>query len=251
MIAASTPLAALRAQSEPHTVQPERPTVATHAGTVAPAYLEIETGGEFDRYADHSRGSLIPTVFKLGMTSHSQLSVFAPALKAPGNSLGVGDVGLGVKWRLADDAPVLGRFALLPTIKFPTGSSSSGTGTGTTDWSLLLISSHDVGAVAVDINAGYTRRGGDGSTTPRDATLWTISAGGPVAYAVGWTAELYGYPRTSGPAGQTAIVATLFGPTLSLRDWLALDTGVIVPLTGPQPHAVYFGGVWNAGRLMR
>ena len=29
---------------DPRQVQPERPTVATHAGTVAPGYLEIETG---------------------------------------------------------------------------------------------------------------------------------------------------------------------------------------------------------------
>src|ERR1051325_4189243 len=30
--------------ADPRAVQPERPTVATHAGTVAPAFLEIETG---------------------------------------------------------------------------------------------------------------------------------------------------------------------------------------------------------------
>jgi hypothetical protein len=34
-----------------------------------------------------------------------------------------------------------------------------------------------------------------------------------------------------------------------VRPWLALDGGVIVPLSGPQPRAAYFGGVWNIGRL--
>ena len=29
----------------------------------------------------------------------------------------------------------------------------------------------------------------------------------------------------------------------------AFDAGVIVPLTGPQPRAIYVGGVCNAGRL--
>jgi glucose-1-phosphate thymidylyltransferase len=33
---------------DPRAVQPERPTVATHAGTVAPGWVELETGVEFD-----------------------------------------------------------------------------------------------------------------------------------------------------------------------------------------------------------
>ncbi len=35
---------------DPHAVQPERPTVATHAYTVAPGWVEIEAGVELDRY---------------------------------------------------------------------------------------------------------------------------------------------------------------------------------------------------------
>jgi hypothetical protein len=114
---------------------------------------------------------------------------------------------------------------------------------------MLLISSHALGPVAMDLNAGYTRRSGDGEAAPRNATVWTASFGGPAGGALGWVAELYGLPRTSGPAGQDNIVAVLFGPTLTVRPWLALDGGFIVPVTGPQPHAVYFGGVWSIGRL--
>jgi hypothetical protein len=100
----------------------------------------------------------------------------------------------------------------------------------------------------MDLNVGYTRRSGDGLAAPRSATVWTASFGGPAIGSIGWVAELYGFPATSGPAGQDAIVAVLVGPTLGLRSWLTIDGGVIVPVTGPQPHAVYFGGVWNVGR---
>ena len=231
-----------------HAVQPERPTVATHAGTVAPGWLEIETGAERDQIAS-AVSLMTPTVFKVGIASHVQLSVFASTSRPDGSSIGIGDAGVGIKWRLLDDAPVLGDFAILPSIKFPTGDQASGRGTGTTDASLLLISSHDLGGVAMDLNVGYTRRGGDGSSAPRNATLWTASFGGPVARGLGWTAELYGYPTTSGPAGQPSIVAVLAGPTFLAREWLAFDAGVIVPVTGPQPHAVYAGGVWNVGKL--
>ena len=45
------------------------------------------------------------------------------------------------------------------------------------------------------------------------------------------------------------LVALLTGPTAEVRKWLALDIGVIIPVSGPQPHALYAGGVYNVGRL--
>ena len=242
------PLRAQDIERNPHDVQPERPTVATHAGTVAPGWFEIETGAERDQVQPSFTLST-PTVLKLGIARTAQLSIFGSSVRPVGSSLGFGDLAAGIKWRLLDDEPIVGDFAVLPAIKLPTGSASNGTGTGTTDASLLLISSHDFGAVSMDINVGYTRRSGDGSQAPKNATLWTASFGGPFARSAGWVAECYGYPATSGPAGQGSIVALLAGPTLLPRPWLALDAGVIVPVTGPQPHAVYAGLVYNIGRL--
>jgi hypothetical protein len=236
-------------QARPHAVQPERPTVATHAGSVAPGWLEIETGVEADRFDDGTRGLSGPTFVKVGLFSHGQLSLGVPLVQAPGSSLGMGDLSAGIKWRLLDDARVLGDFAVLPSIKFPSGSRTAGRGTGTTDLSILAISSHAFGPVAMDLNLGYTRRNGDGSNAPKNATLWTASFGFPVAGALGGVAELYGYPRTTGPAGQDGIVALLAGPTYLIRPSLAIDAGVIIPLAGPQPRALYAGLVWNAGRV--
>jgi hypothetical protein len=249
VLAASVAGRAGAQEPDPHAVQPERPTVATHAGTVSPGYLEIETGVERDRFDAFTTGYSVPTLFKFGVASHAQLGIGVPLSRpAPGLS-GLADVTAGLKWRLVDDAPVLGDFALLPAIKLPTGSTTKGTGTGTTDVSLLAISSHKFGEVSMDINAGYTRRGGNGTLTPTSATLWTASFGGPFAGIVGWTVECYGYPGTGGPAGQAPIVAFLGGPTFLARSWLAFDAGVIVPAAGPQPRALYAGGVYNVGRL--
>jgi len=245
------PPGALAQTSDPHAVQPERPTVATHAGTVAPGWIEVESGVELDRFPDDSRGTTLSVVTKVGLQSHVQLSVFGLAVHPPDGSLGVGDMALGVKWRVADQAPVLGRFAVLPSVKFPTGSASAGTGTDTTDAGVLLISSHDVGTVSLDVNVGYTHRSGGGSTVPSNSTLWAIALGGPAVGRLGWAAEVYGLPATSGPAGQDTIVAVLLGPTFQVRPWLVFDAGAIVPVTGPQPHAAYVGGVWNIGRLLQ
>ena len=235
--------------ADPHAVQPERPTIATHAYTVAPGWIEIETGVERDEAGAGATAVGIPTELKIGLTRRAQLSVFAPMSRPPSGTLGVGDIGAGVKWRLLDDAPVLGRFAILPAVKTASGSARSGRGTGTTDASLLLISSHDFGPITMDLNAGYTWRRNAGADAPPAASVWTASFGGAAIRKLGWTAELFGYPATSGPAGEASTVAVLAGPTLLPVPWLAFDTGLIVPLSGPEPHALYAGLVWNLGRL--
>jgi hypothetical protein len=187
-------------------------------------------------------------VFKIGVAGNVQMSIFGSVVHDSG-STEIGDLSLGFKWRILDDAPVVGDFAVLPAVKFPTGSVAKGMGTGTIDASFLLISSHDFGPISMDINVGYTKRSGNGSNAPTNATLWTVSFAGPVSGSLGWTAECYGLPATTGPAGQASIVALLGGPTFLVRKWLALDAGLIVPLTGPQPHALYAGGVYNVGHL--
>lgn len=239
--------ACTRVGGVPVTVQPERPTVATHAGTVAPGLLEIETGAERDRYGDRSYATLVPTVFKIGMTKETQLSIAAPFSSGPGTAFGPGDFAVGVKWRILNDAPIVNDFALLPQIKFATGGDRS---TKTTDASLLLISSRTVGPVAIDLNAGATWRSGDGTNAPLTSTVWTASFGMPVRGAFGWVVEVFGYPRTSGPAGSASTAALLTGPTYLVRPQLALDAGIITPISGPQPHAFYVGLVANVGKLI-
>lgn len=256
------PLAAQEPARDPHAVQPERPTVATHAHTVAPGWLELEAGGEYDHYADASHGALTPFTAKLGLTAQMQLTIQAELAAPPRVSLGLGDASVGIKWRVLDDVPLLGDFAILPSVKLPTGSGpytnpclvgpcsqSPGTGTGTTDISLLLISSHTWGPISLDLNVGYTRRSGNGSAAPIDATLWAASFSGSLTGPVGWVAELHGFPGTTGLAGQPNSVRVLGGPTFALAPWLACDLGGTLSLTGQQPDALYAGGVINVGRV--
>jgi hypothetical protein len=236
---------------DPHAVQPERPTVATHAGTVAPGWIELEAGGEWDKLPDGHRLFVAPTNLKVGLARRAQLNVLVNLIldsALNGGSFATGDLTLGVKLRVIEHNPILGDFAVLPAIKLPTASLRSGT--GTTDFSLLLISSRLVGPVAVDLNVGATRRSGDGTKAPITAGIWTASFGFPISGPLGATVEFFGFNRTTGPAGSKGTAALLIGPIYLLREWLSLDAGAIIPLDGPQPHALYTGFVWNFGCVL-
>src|SRR5678816_2459062 len=86
-------------ESNPRAVQPERPTVATHAGTVFPGILEIETGIERDRPSRGITSFISPSVLKIGLTGRAQLNVFAPVVRPYQSSSRLGDLAFGVKWR--------------------------------------------------------------------------------------------------------------------------------------------------------
>jgi hypothetical protein len=235
--------------ADPRAVQPERPTVATHAHTVAPGYVEIETGIEGDN-AGGRRAYFSPMVTKVGLTAHVQLNLITPVVfSGPGQSTGLGDAGLGVKWRLRDHDPVLGDFALLPAIKFPTGSAARGTGTGSTDVGITAIASYDVRGVSMDLNVGYTRLGARGGHGASSAAVWTASFGVPVVGSLSWNVEVFGYPTIDG-SGDPSTVALLTGPGYLVSRSFNLDMGFISPLRGSQPNAIYAGAVWNVGSLM-
>jgi len=241
------PAVAVAQEKDPRSPMPERPTVATHAFTVARGVVELETGYEGDYNADHSRSSVVPVVFKIGLGRRMQLNV-APVLVEPsGTSVGFGDVSAGLKVRLADAVPVLGAFAVMPALKLATGDDSHGT--KTTDGSVLFISSHQVGRTSLDVNAGLTWRSGGGSRAPQRAAVWTISSGTSITDRWGAALEVFGYPGTTGPVGSAPTVAVLAGPTLAVGGHAVVDAGGILRVKGPQPRAVYFGLTYNLGRL--
>ena len=232
-------------EANPRAAQPERPTVATHAGTVARGYVEFETGLEVDQGPDAASNHITTIVTKIGLAPRLQLSLFASGSNPDGGRTGFGDFAVGVKWRALEDHPLLGDFALLPVVKLPTGSVARGIGTGSTDASLWLISSRDVGPIHSDLNVAYTWRSDD-LNAPRQQLLWTVSFGGSITSTLGWNAEWYGYP---GLSGSDATSGLLVGPTWQATEAVVFDIGTIIPVTRAQPHALYLGVTANAGRI--
>lgn len=237
---------------DPRAVQPERPTVATHAYTVAPGYVEVEAGVQEAR--PHSTSQFVaPVVVKIGIIPRLQLELQGGYVHygVPGfpsiTNTGVTDLAVALKQRVIDGAPIVHDFSIQGSIKFPTGAR--GVGTETTDLSLLLISSRSIGAAELDLNAGYTHRSGNGVLIPTSATLLTASFGTPISGPLGAVAELFSFPETGGPAGAPTAVGFLFGPTLQLKPWLVLDAGAILNVRNMGANAAYAGVTYNLGRI--
>ena len=249
VLVSAAPLAAQHAPPKLSTAQPERPSVSTHAGTMSPGWFEVETGIELDHGVQPEHATLGVFAAKLGLGERTQLSLLANVVQPSDAAGGLGDVTVAVKFRVLDDHPILGNFALLPAIKFPTGSDARGTGTNTTDGTLTVISSRDVFGLDMDANVAYTFRGGSGVHAPRDSWLYAVSLSGDLPAGLGWTAEIFGVPGTSGAQGAPPTAALLVGPTFTLRQWLVFDCGGILPFMGQQPRALYAGLTYNVGRL--
>jgi hypothetical protein len=242
------------ATRDPHAAQPERPTVATHAFTVAPGWIEVEAGSQRQVEGALSNLLTVPVLVKIGLGERVQLDI-APnwerSVKGGDGAAGFTDVLVGVKWRLADHAPVLNAFAVQATCWIPASSEASGLGSGAAGLSVLLISSHQAGPVAIDANLGYTWLGGDGSVSPNNSTWWTAAAAFPFVGRLGWAAEVFGFPGTTGPSGAPPIVAFLTGPTFALKPSLVLDAGAVFDIEGWGGTAIYGGLTWNLGRLWK
>src|SRR3954464_2513274 len=124
--------ALLQAQEERDStaVLPERPTVATHAYAIKPGFVEVEAGVTYRRPTDDGTFD-VPVYLKFGVTKWLQLGI-APGVTSnrggAGGDLqaGVGDLGLVAKLVVGTGLPVLGDFAMQPSLKLATGSTSRG-----------------------------------------------------------------------------------------------------------------------------
>ena len=240
-----------RAQTapDPRTAQPERPSVATHAFTVAPGYGELEVGGEWDHNQDGTVAWAAPALLKIGVSRRVQLDVQTLVVHPAGETIGIIGTAVARKFHIASGVPILEDVAVQAGVKFPTGAQPPEF--DTTDGSLLLISSHQHGAFSLDVNVGYIRRSGDGSATPKNATMATASASWSLPRDFGLGVEVFTYPGTSGRAGGPTTVGLLTGPTYRVNRTCVVDAGVVLRLRGNYPTSVYAGVTYNLGRLVR
>jgi hypothetical protein len=232
--------------SDPRAVQPERPSVATHAFTVAPGIVEIEAGVERAYEDGRYTGTSLPFTVKLGLAERVQLAIGGSMSWPASSDRRFDEISVGVKWRLSERAPLAGAIAVLSSVTVPAGAAraSSNNTVG-----VLLIASRSIAGISLDLNAGYARTIGGQVDADAKEALWAVSLGGPIAGRFGWFGELSGV-RTM-PADDTAahVAGALAGATVSVSPSLVVDVAIVLPTAGADGRAVVTGLSWNVCRL--
>src|SRR3989442_9461915 len=167
----------LSAQS-PHAANPERPTVATHAYTVAPGYVELEQGVRAQGLGNFRDQTSWEFNLKSGVARPRQLGLFGTGYNRTGQGNGVGDVGVALKLRR--DLSSTHAVALAPAVTLPTGDSRS----------------------------GWARAGCWGASLPCGASSWEACST-PISTPARWASEPGGRRRwgrrvSAGPGGAGA-----------------------------------------------
>jgi hypothetical protein len=233
------PVPCLDAQT-PRTANPERPTVATHAYTVAPGYAELEQGARAFGVSGLAEATSWDFNLKVGVRSGLQLGFFGAGYVRTGAGAGVGDVGLSLKASRVVSPKVA--VAVVPAMTVPSGDAGRGLGAGRALGSLVGVFSADLPKeFHFDANAGPV---GIGAGQPQWFTSLGLAHGG--VGAVGVATELFDF--TGGGAGprQRGLLAAVM---VTVVDWVVMDAGGVRGLVDGTPDQLFLGVTTNLGRI--
>ena len=223
----------------PRAANPERPTFATHAYSVAPGYAEVEQGLSARGVRSLREQTSWDVNLKLGVSRHAQVALFGPLYTRQTAGGGMGDLGLALKLRT--DVSSQAAVALVSTVTAPTGSESRGLGAGRALGGVIGVLSADLPAgLHVDVNAGPQ---GVGAGTPQ----WFMSLSGARTFGrAGVTLELFDF--TAGGAG-ARLAGVLGALTFRLAEWAVADAGGVARIASGTPDQVFLGLTMNLGCL--
>src|SRR2546429_3821308 len=229
----------LSAQSA-HAANPERPSVATHAYTVVPGYMELEQGVRAQGFGNFRDQTSWEFNLKIGVARPVQLGLFGTGYNRTGEGNGVGDVGVALKLRR--DLSSTHAVALVPAVTLPTGDQSLGLGAGRVLGSLIAVWSFERGGLLHgDLNAGPV---GIGAGRPQ--ALGTASFGRALG-SWGVAAEIYGYSSGGTGPGQGGLLGAV---TVRPAEWLVVDGGGVAGL-GAGRDQLFLGVTTNLGRIFK
>jgi len=216
------------------TAVPNRPTVSTPAQPVQPGVLETEWGVDASRSERDINGLL-----KFGVSKNFELRVTNNPFLFTANSGadGVGDTGIGFKYRFTQDSGHRPSLAFMYMAKLPTAGDVLGS--GEVDHVLTFLVSKDLGKHHFDFNTVLNLLGRPQGGFDRDvvnALAWSH----PLRGKWGVTAELSGV--TSPNASTRANAQVLASVIYTVRPRLVFDCGMVARITGDIPDATFTAG---------
>jgi hypothetical protein len=214
------------------TAVPNRPTVSTPAQPVQPGALETEWGVDASG-SEHDINGLL----KFGVSKNFELRVTNDPILAAFGTRGVGDTGIGFKYRFTQDSEYRPSLAFMYMAKLPTAGDVLGS--GEVDHVFTFLASKDLGKHHFDFNTVLNVLGRPQGGFDRDvvnALAWSHPLGGKW----GVTAELSGV--TSPNASTRASAQVLASVIYTVRPRLVFDCGMVARITGDIPDATFIAG---------
>jgi len=195
-------------------------------GTIGKQSLQLELTPEIWKYTD-DHYFFVPFTSTYGMVENVDivLTILYSSLYISGfkSSLsGVNDVGLEVKWRLAQFEKL--SFALKPGLILPVGDYRKALGTGKLGYSLFLIADQDLSTLLLHLNIGYIR---NENRLQERTNLWLISIAAeiPVAKSLSLVAEV-GASTNNQKTADGHPVFVLAGAIYSIANGIDIDIGL-------------------------
>ena len=216
------------------TAVPNRPTVSTPAQPVQPGTLETEWGVDASASERDINGLL-----KFGASKNFELRVTNNPFVFTANSGadGVGDTGVGFKYRFKQDSRLQPSLAFMYMAKLPT--SGDVLGSGEVDHAITFLASKDLGKHHFDFNTVVNLLGRSQGGFDHDI-LNALAWSHPVRGKWGVTAELSGVSSQNvfTPASAQVLASAIY----TVRPRLVLDCGMAARITGEIPDATFIAG---------
>jgi len=208
-----------------------RPLIIDDADPVDRGLFEFEAGAAYEGYSDSDYWSF-PIGLTYGLVQNVEIG-FAfggQILDATKRESGIGDFGIGAKWRFLESEPMGARHALVPSVKLPTADEQKGLGSGETDYDLTWVVSWAVGdRTGLHYNLGYAWIGGE----EKNVVHYGLALDYQLADPIQWVGEVFAANEAARISD--AVVACNTGFRWLASDTLILDAAAGARIRGDAP----------------
>jgi len=213
---------------------PNRPTFASTAEMVQFGVFEIEYGFEAAKGHQNINGLL-----KWGAVKNLELWFLNNAIERDAGTAGLGDSGVGFKYKLFPQLKTRPTVAILYVATLPTARPELGAGAMAHLVQFLV--SKDFGKHHFDVNEGVQFVGRSRFTGFDRRYFTALSYARPLKGKWGYTGELAGFSRQN--ATTPATMTLLNAATYTMSSRLVLDGGAYLVAYGQLPRFTVFAGV--------
>jgi len=235
------------------------PLITDDTGTQGKGKFQVEVNSEFN-YDKEKEGGVttketggeIATIFSYGILENIDIVLGMPFQwfrvredsELTSRESGISDLSLEVKWRFYEKDGL--SFALKPGITFPTGNEKKGLGSGRPSYSLIFITTKELGPWAFHFNLGYMRNEyklrEDQESNRKD--IWHISFASELEVVKNLKlVGNIGIERNPEKASTTHPAFILGGLIYSITENIDIDFGVKGGLNKPETDFTILSGI--------